>query len=73
MTAITNTASTDTATWQEIDRRHHVHPFVDPRILAEKGTRVIVGAEGRHLIDSEGRRILDRVEHIVSSQTVKTL
>ena len=64
MTATTNTATanpagTATAQWQDIDRRHHVHPFVDPRVVAEKGTRVIVGAEGRHLIDSDGRRILD--------------
>ena len=57
--AATNIAATDTAMWQELDRRHHVHPFIDPRILVEKGTRVIVGAEGRHLIDSDGRRILD--------------
>ncbi len=51
--------ATTTADWQDIDRRHHVHPFVDPQTLEEKGTRVIVGAEGCHLIDSDGRRILD--------------
>ena len=64
MTATTNPATatpagTATAQWQDLDRRHHVHPFIDPRVVAEKGTRVIVGAEGRHLIDSDGRRILD--------------
>lgn len=48
-----------TTDWQDLDRRHHVHPFVDPRAVEEKGTRVIVGAEGRHLIDADGRRILD--------------
>ena len=35
--------------WQTLDRRHHLHPFVDPQSLEEKGTRVIVGAEGCRL------------------------
>ncbi len=48
-----------TAEWQALDRAHHTHPFVDPATLDEKGTRVIVGADGCHLIDSDGRRILD--------------
>ena len=42
-----------------MDRKYHVHPFVDPRQVKEKGTRVIVGAEGRYLMDSDGREILD--------------
>ncbi len=46
-------------TWQDLDREHHVHPFVDPRILAEKGTRVIAGAQGSTLTEVGGRRILD--------------
>ncbi|MCG8467918.1 MAG: aspartate aminotransferase family protein [Gemmatimonadetes bacterium] len=55
----TTTETLSTAEWQELDRRHHVHPFIDSRAIEEKGTRVIVGAEGSHLIDSDGRRILD--------------
>ena len=54
-----NEPSTTTARLQELDRRHHVHPFVDPQSVVEKGTRVIVGADGCHLVDSDGRRILD--------------
>lgn len=48
-----------TAQWQEIDRKHHVHPFTDPRILNEKGTRVITRGEGVYVWDSEGHKILD--------------
>jgi len=56
---VTAPAQRDTAAWQQADRRHHVHPFVDPAILKEKGPRVVKGAEGCYLIDSDGRRILD--------------
>jgi putrescine aminotransferase len=48
-----------TADWQSIDRRHYLHPFTDFKALAEKGTRVIVKAEGVYLYDSNGERILD--------------
>lgn len=48
-----------TAQWQEIDRKHHVHPFTDPRILNDKGTRVITRGEGVYVWDSEGNKILD--------------
>ena len=50
---------TDTAGWQELDRRHFLHPFTDFKALAAKGTRVIVRAEGVHLYDSDGKQILD--------------
>ena len=50
---------TDTAGWQDLDRRHYLHPFTDFKALAAKGTRVIVRAEGVYLYDSEGHRILD--------------
>ncbi|MDH3223234.1 MAG: aminotransferase class III-fold pyridoxal phosphate-dependent enzyme, partial [Gemmatimonadota bacterium] len=42
-----------------LDRRHHVHPFVDPRDLERDGTRVIARGHGCWLEDSDGRRILD--------------
>jgi putrescine---pyruvate transaminase len=50
---------TDTAGWQDLDRRHYLHPFTDFKALAAKGTRIIVRAEGVYLYDSEGHRILD--------------
>jgi putrescine aminotransferase len=49
----------DTAAWQELDRRHFLHPFTDFKALAAKGTRVIVRAEGVYLYDSRGEQILD--------------
>jgi putrescine aminotransferase len=49
----------DTAGWQELDRRHYLHPFTDFKALAARGTRVIVRAEGVYLYDSDGERILD--------------
>jgi putrescine---pyruvate transaminase len=49
----------ETRRWQELDARHHVHPFSDQAALAEKGVRIITRAEGCWLWDSEGNRILD--------------
>jgi putrescine aminotransferase len=48
-----------TAEWQELDRRHFLHPFTDFKALAAKGARVIVRADGVYLYDSDGHRILD--------------
>lgn len=50
---------TETADWQALDSRHHVHPFTDHRALAAVGSRIITRAEGCWLWDSEGNRILD--------------
>jgi putrescine aminotransferase len=49
----------ETASWRELDARHHVHPFSDQAALAAKGVRIITRAEGCWLWDSEGNRILD--------------
>ena len=49
----------ETRRWQELDARHHVHPFSDQAALAAKGVRIIARAEGCWLWDSEGNRILD--------------
>ena len=48
-----------TADWQAFDAAHHLHPFTDHAELAKIGTRIITRAEGSHLIDSEGNRLLD--------------
>jgi putrescine aminotransferase len=48
-----------TAEWQAQDLAHHLHPFTDQHALSSQGVRVIARAEGTHLFDSEGRRLLD--------------
>jgi putrescine aminotransferase len=48
-----------TRDWQELDARHYLHPFTDFRSLAVEGSRVITRADGVHLYDSEGLKILD--------------
>jgi len=59
MSTSTAASSRGTAAWQDLDRRHYLHPFTDFKSLAAKGTRVIVRAEGVYLYDSDGERILD--------------
>lgn len=48
-----------TARMQELDAKHHLHPFSNHKSLRAAGARVIVGGEGAHFIDSEGKRVLD--------------
>ena len=48
-----------TAEYQAMDAAHHWHPFTDTADLAKRGVRVLTGAEGVWLTDSEGNRILD--------------
>jgi len=45
--------------WQELDARHHIHPFTETGALNKRGVRVITHAEGIYLWDSEGRRLID--------------
>ena len=59
MTIATPGVNKGTAYWQQLDREHHWHPFTDTKALNAKGARVITGAEGVWLKDSEGNRILD--------------
>ena len=47
-----------TREWQALDRAH-VHPFTDHAALHKVGPRVIARAEGTHLFDSEGVKLLD--------------
>src|SRR5437879_3938171 len=51
-------ARNSTREWQALDRAH-VHPFTDHAALHKIGPRVIARAEGTHLFDSEGERLLD--------------
>ena len=53
------TTAKRTRTWQGLDRRHHIHPFIDHAALAAKGARVITRADGIYLWDSDGNQILD--------------
>ncbi len=48
-----------TAQMKELDAKHHLHPFSNHKSLRAAGSRVIVGGEGAHFIDSEGKRVLD--------------
>lgn len=41
------------------DNAHHLHPFTDHDELRGAGVRVVTGAEGNFIYDSEGNRILD--------------
>ena len=51
-------ARNSTREWQALDKAH-VHPFTDHAALHKVGPRVIARAEGTHLFDSEGERLLD--------------
>ncbi|MBT9383926.1 aspartate aminotransferase family protein [Pseudooceanicola sp. CBS1P-1] len=57
MVSITN--HMPTAELQALDAAHHVHPFSTNAGFATKGARVITGADGCWLSDSEGEKILD--------------
>ena len=57
MNAITN--HMPTADLQALDAAHHLHPFTTGDEIAAKGARVITGADGVMLCDSEGNQILD--------------
>jgi putrescine aminotransferase len=51
--------SFDTRALQQLDSAHYLHPFTDHEALRARGARVIVRADGIHLWDSDGHRILD--------------
>lgn len=48
-----------TAALQELDAAHHLHPFTDTATLNATGVRVITGADGVWLHDSENNHYLD--------------
>ncbi|MFT5930462.1 MAG: putrescine aminotransferase [Oceanospirillaceae bacterium] len=49
----------DTKTLQELDKQSYMHPFTDSKAMYEKGTRIITGADGCYIYDSEGGKTLD--------------
>ena len=49
----------DTHAIQALDSAHFIHPFTDHGDLATRGSRVITRADGIHIWDSEGQKILD--------------
>lgn len=44
---------------RDLDNANHLHPFTTHHQLRENGPRVITGAEGVYIRDSEGNEILD--------------
>jgi putrescine aminotransferase len=44
---------------QELDRKHHLHPFTDHKALHEKRSRIITHADGVYIFDADGNKILD--------------
>src|SRR4029450_7009009 len=56
---MTTTLRNSTTHWQDVDVRHHLHPFTHYQNLAKERSRIIVRADGAYLWDSEGNRILD--------------
>ena len=47
------------ATLAERDAAHLIHPVTEPREMAEHGPRIVVSAEGWHVTDDRGHRIID--------------
>ncbi len=48
-----------TADMQADDAAHHLHPFTDTAEINAAGARIITGADGVYLQDSDGNRMLD--------------
>ncbi len=48
-----------TAEMQAMDAAHHIHPFTDTKALNAKGARIVTGANGVFVTDSDGNRLLD--------------
>jgi len=59
MTTQSATLSNRTKFWQSQDAEHHLHPFTPHPTLRDRGVRMITGAKGCYLEDSEGHKILD--------------
>ncbi len=46
---------------REVDRRHHLHPFTDHRLLREQGAVIVEGAKGSRIFLEGGIALLDAV------------
>ena len=57
MSYISNPKSTEEL--QDIDFKHHFHPFTATSDLKDRGARIVTRAKGVYLSDSEGKRYLD--------------
>jgi putrescine aminotransferase len=44
---------------KELDAQHHIHPFTNHKSLRGGGARLIVKGDGPYIWDSEGKRMLD--------------
>ncbi|MDC9719231.1 MAG: aspartate aminotransferase family protein [Gammaproteobacteria bacterium] len=54
-----NAKQHDTKALQQLDKQSYMHPFTDSKAMHEKGTRIITGADGCYIYDSEGGKVLD--------------
>ena len=52
-------SQTDWKKLWEMDRDHFIHPYTDFSTFREQGSQIISSAEGVHVIDSRGNRLLD--------------
>ena len=57
-----------TRDYQAADAAHHIHAFLDQKVLNAEGPRVMVGGERLHLWDSEGKRYLDGMSGLWCTQ-----
>jgi putrescine aminotransferase len=49
----------DIERWQDLDRRHYLHPFTDHSELGARGTRLIERGDGVYIQEASGHRLLD--------------
>src|SRR5579884_3763217 len=61
---IASAMSHSTAELRALDKRYVWHPFTPMKLWAAGDPLVIVGADGMHLIDSDGDRYLDGVSSL---------
>lgn len=59
MTMTPHPPDSDTSRWQDLDLRHHMHPFTDPVDLQQVRPQIMVRGEGVYIYDSDGQRLLD--------------
>ena len=52
---------TDTTSIRDKDRAHLLHPYTDFSSFAAEGSQIIERAQGMHVTDTEGRRLLDGI------------